>query len=454
MTRSIDVRNPRTGKVDYQITPLDLPALTARTAALRAGQAKWLEIGLDGRIRAMAPHGELKAPAGARVIAGQGRTVMPGLIEGHSHLLVNPAEGDPAAYGVLDVWRPLPANLYAGVTTLSDLGSELAPAADLRDAVASGRLAGPAIHTVGDYFEEGTERSDFLAPRRLERLADYVALLERHHQRGVRMIKAYVTMPLIRLSLLAEEAAKRDMRVVADSFVWMGTTAYMQAGVAGFAHVPSARPLTAEEIRQAREQGVWFIGTAAISRQATASQNRLLSEGMGVLDDPMVALFHDPQELQRMRSPEYSRTLVDGFVGEASKAYGERLLKDLDRHYETVMANLAALLEAGVLVGLGTDPLFPGMFHGEAMHYEMEIWNRGGIDALRVIRAATHDNARILRIEDQVGAVRPGLKADLLVVDGNPAVRIQDTRRIVAVLKDGKIVDRDALAFRPGAPRP
>ena len=53
MTRSIDVRNPRTGKVDYQITPLDLPALTARTAALRAGQAKWLEIGLDGRIRAM-----------------------------------------------------------------------------------------------------------------------------------------------------------------------------------------------------------------------------------------------------------------------------------------------------------------------------------------------------------------------------------------------------------------
>lgn len=53
MTHSIDVRNPRSGKVDYQITPLDLPALTARTQALREGQAKWLEIGLDGRIRAM-----------------------------------------------------------------------------------------------------------------------------------------------------------------------------------------------------------------------------------------------------------------------------------------------------------------------------------------------------------------------------------------------------------------
>jgi len=112
------------------------------------------------------------------------------------------------------------------------------------------------------------------------------------------------------------------------------------------------------------------------------------------------------------------------------------------------------LLNAGVLVGLGTDPLFPGMFHGEAMHYEMEIWSREGIDPLQVIRAATHDNARILQIEDQVGAVRPGLKADLLVVEGNPAVRITDTRRIVAVLKDGKIVDRDALVLSQNETKP
>lgn len=403
----------------------------------------------QGLIRDIAPHGKLPVPDDAMVIDGDGKTVMPGLIDGHSHLLVNPAKGDPEAYHVLEIWRPLPANLYAGVTTISDMGSSLNFASDLRDAVAQGDLAGPTVHTVGDYFEEGTERDRYMAPRRLDRMADYITLLDLHHEKDIKMIKAYVTMPLIRVSILAQEAQKRNIAVVVDNFAWIGSTDYIKAGVDGFAHVPYLFPISAEEISDAKKNGIWFVGTIAIANQVSAATNRVLRDGTDFLSDPMVAHFYHPEEIETMRSPEYSNELIDAFVASAKEAYGQQFLSNIDQAQEIGIANLKALLDAGILVGLGTDPLFPGMFHGEAVHYEMETWSLGGIPNVRIIQAATHDNARILGIDESVGSIQPGLQADLLIVEGDPAHRISDTRNIVSVIKDGKIVDRDALVFSP-----
>lgn len=405
----------------------------------------------DGRIARISEHRKQERPPGLHVIDGAGRTVLPGLIDGHSHLLVNPFRGDPAEFHALEIWRPLPANLYAGVTTIFDIGSRLDPATDLRDAVAEGRIAGPTIHTVGDFFEEGTERNAFIGTQRLSRMDDYIALLDRHHEKGVTIIKTYVMMPLIRLTQLVDEARKRGMRVVVDNFAWMGSTAYIRAGVDGFAHVPYTHLLTGEEVEEAGRHGLWFIGTTAITRQIVEGQNRFLTEGPGSLDDPMVSNFYSRAELARMRKGEYSRNLLTVFLAAAKKAYGDRYFKKFYENFDNAISNIKALREKDILVGLGTDPLFPGMFHGEAMHYEMDLWSRGGVPNLAVIQSATYNNARILRIADQVGSVREGLLADLLVVDGNPAERIGDTRNIAAVIKGGKLVDRQALVL-PKAP--
>lgn len=403
---------------------------------------------VDGRIAEIARHGRVDIPAEAKVIPGAGRTVMPGLIEGHSHLLVNPLGGE---FPIFQMEKPLRANLYAGVTTLSDLGSRLEPATDLRDAVSAGRIMGPRVHTVGDVFEEASERDNFLTPRALSRMADYITLLDMHEARGVKTIKAYVMIPLVRMQQLATEAHKRGMRVVADVGAWIGTTAHIRAGVDGFAHVAFTHKLTAEEIAEAKRRGVWSIGTASIVGQLQERTNRILSEGTGVLDDPLVAPFYSADEIARMRDPAFTREIIAGFMTAGHAGYGEAFFDDFESWPGYALDNIKALIKAGVLVGLGTDPLFPGMFHGEAMHYEMELWARSGISNLAVIRSATHNNARILGVHEEIGAVRPGMIADLLVVDGNPARNISDTRNIVAVIKGGAIIDRAALPPHPPA---
>lgn len=401
---------------------------------------------IDGRIAEIARHGRIDAPAGASVIPGAGRTVMPGLIEGHSHLLVNPLGGE---FPIFQMEKPLRANLHAGVTTLSDLGSRLEPATELRDAVAAGQIMGPRIHTVGDVFEEASERDNFLTPRALSRMADYINLLDMHEARGVTTIKAYVMIPLVRMQQLATEAHKRGMRVVADVGAWIGTTAHMRAGIDGFAHVAFTHKLTPTEIAEAKRRDVWSIGTASIVHQLQERTNRILSEGAGVLGDPLVAPFYSADEIARMRDPAFTREIIAAFMTSAQTGYGEAFFDKFESWPDYVLDNIKALIKAGVLVGLGTDPLFPGMFHGEAMHYEMELWSRSGIPNLTVIRSATHNNARILGIDEDIGAIRPGMVADLLVLDGNPARNIRDTRNIVAVIKGGAIIDRAALPPYP-----
>ena len=100
----------------------------------------------------------------------------------------------------------------------------------------------------------------------------------------------------------------------------------------------------------------------------------------------------------------------------------------------------------GVLVGMGTDAAFPpGGWPGEAMHFEMEHHAKAGIPNLEVIKMATLNNAKFLRIDDHVGTVKTGMDADLLVVRGNPAENISDTRNIAYVIKGGKILDRKAM---------
>ena len=104
------------------------------------------------------------------------------------------------------------------------------------------------------------------------------------------------------------------------------------------------------------------------------------------------------------------------------------------------------LVDTGVLVGIGTDTPYLNNWSGESVHREMELWvNEVGIPPLRTLQAATSDNAKILKVDDRTGSIQTGLEADLLVVEGNPAKNISDTRNIRYVFNNGKIVDRQSL---------
>jgi len=103
-------------------------------------------------------------------------------------------------------------------------------------------------------------------------------------------------------------------------------------------------------------------------------------------------------------------------------------------------------VDTGVLVGLGTDTPYLNNWSGESVHREMELWvNDIGISELRTLQAATSDNAKVLKVDDRTGSIQAGLEGDLLVVEGNPAKNISDTRNIRYVFNNGKIVNRESL---------
>jgi len=153
-----------------------------------------------------------------------------------------------------------------------------------------------------------------------------------------------------------------------------------------------------------------------------------------------------------VQPPHYVEAALNGGL-EASLANYDSLsqailadVTDPEEMREQSISWAKTMVDAGMLVGLGTDAPYAGIWVGESLHREMEIWvNESDISPIRTIQAATHDNARIMKIDDRTGSIQPGQEGDLLVVRGNPAENISDTRNIRYLFTNGKLVDRDSL---------
>ena len=111
----------------------------------------------------------------------------------------------------------------------------------------------------------------------------------------------------------------------------------------------------------------------------------------------------------------------------------------------TAEANLLRAWKAGVPLVMGTDSGNPLVFPGPSMHRELQLWVKAGIPAAVALQAATLAGARLLRAESRFGAIRKGLEADLLLVDGNPLEDISATQRISTVIFRGERIRRSAL---------
>ena len=113
-----------------------------------------------------------------------------------------------------------------------------------------------------------------------------------------------------------------------------------------------------------------------------------------------------------------------------------------------MLSNIKASYDAGVLIAGGTDDIYASLWPGESMHRELQLLVMAGISELEAIKICTHNGAKILRREKEFGTLQKGMSADLLVVEGNPAKDISDTRNVKHVFLRVKQVDRDSLRVR------
>jgi imidazolonepropionase-like amidohydrolase len=378
----------------------------------------WAVLVRGERIEAVGPRSQITAPADATTITLAGTTLMPGLIEAHSHLLLHPYNEtpwddqvlhEPEALRVARAVNHARATLMAGFTTVRDLGTEGAGYADvgLKQAINQGIVPGPrmvvttrAIVVTGSYAPKGfaTEYMDAI-PQGAEEAdgPDKIAHVVRDQiKHGADWIKVYAdyrwgpngeTMPTFtqdEMNLIVSIAKSSGRAVTAHSSTPEGMRRAILAGVETIEHGDNGTP---EVFKLMADRGVCLVPTVA------AGDAILQYRGYKHTDP-------DPPSIKQKK------------------------------------ASFKAAMDAGVTICSGSDV---GVFtHGDNAR-ELELMVAYGMSPLHALRSATSIDAKMLHWDDRIGSVKPGLFADLIAVKGDPTKDISAIRQVQLVMKSGTL---------------
>ena len=361
----------------------------------------WVVLVRGQKIEAVGPANEVKAPADAKVIELRGMTLMPGLIEAHSHILLHPYSetvwNDQVAHEALSLRVARATNhlrneLMAGFTTLRDLGTEGAGYADvgLKQAVNQGIIPGPrlfvatrAIVATGSYGPKGYA-PEWNVPQGAEEASgpeELTRVVREQIGKGADWVKLYAdyrwgaggahaTFTLDEMKVAVEVAKSAGIPVAAHSTSTEGARRAILAGVDTIEHGDG---LTPELLRIMKERGIALCPTLAVASAATMENKK-------------------------------------------------RVFKEA--------------LDSGVTIASGSDV---GVFaHGDNAR-EIEAMVAWGMPIVDALKSATSIDARVLHMEDKIGRVKNGLYADLIAVEGDPTHDVSVLRHVQFVMKDGTV---------------
>jgi imidazolonepropionase-like amidohydrolase len=357
----------------------------------------------DGRIAGVERH----PPPGEPVLRLPGTTLLPGLIDAHTHVSILPSRGNqidqlkrPVEEQLAAARSNVLADLMSGATTLRVMGQELDVDFRLRDEIEQGATLGPDLACAGVQLAKPGGHGHAITAVTGE--PDIVSVVEANVAKGARLIKIFVTGGVSSVATSAGDCpfAEREIRCAAD--------AAHRHGVKLAAHAHGG-----EGARRAIVNGVDTIEHGVL------------------LDDRLV-----DEAARRGVAIVGTFSIQDHPAGiEAGDADRPEIVGKLREVRECVARTWRYILESGIRIALGTDSM-----HGR-LAFDIARLVEFGATPARALRAATSDAAAVCGFNDR-GAIAPGLRADLVAVAGNP---LQDIRMMacpVFVMKGGVVVHR------------
>lgn len=387
-----------------------------------AAHQGWAVLVSGGRIQAVGPAAQVSAPADAERIDLPGKTLIPGLIDLHSHVLLHPYNEttwddqvikEQVEYRTLLAGKHAVATLQAGFTTLRDLGTEGAHYADvaLKRAIEEGVLPGPRL---------------FIATRAIVATSSYGP--------AERSYRPDMDIPYgAQQATGAVEAVKAVREQSSRGADWIKIYADYRTGVDG-----STRPtFTLDELKAMVEASHVTGRKVAVHASSDAAIRLAVLAGADTIEHGYGA-----SEATLRLMAERGTALIPTLT--APEATGEYFQKHVRGGAPTPSMQQAARTfqlarRLGVVIGNGSDV---GVFAHGTNARELRWMVRLGMPPLEALRAATTVAAQILGKQNELGQLRQGMLADVVAVDGDPTADIAALDKIGFVMKDGKVFKR------------
>jgi imidazolonepropionase-like amidohydrolase len=394
-----------------------------------------------GKIVSVGPASTVKAPAGAQVIDGRGKMLLPGLWDSHMH--------------TADDFTGL-AELSMGITSLRDPGNDDSLTMDRRARASRGELLTPHVYASSLIDGKGTYTAQVANVATSE--AEAVELVRKAKQNGFIGVKFYGTLDKAWLPAAAAEARKQGLHVHGHIPVGMRPLEAIEAGYNEITHINWIVMQAMPDAVIEQSNGIMrFEGPGRYAKDLDLDGEpikKILSTmaAKGIYSDPTMVTFEGlyvPENGEL--SPAYAP-----FVGtlpptteRGFRSGGFAVPKDLTRaDYRKSWTKLVELLgrmhKAGVPIVAGTDG------SGIEIVRELEIYQQAGMTPAEALATATIVPAKLVGQEQHTGSISVGKIADLVLVEGDPSQRLSDLRQTRLVMLAGRLLEADALRAAAG----